>query len=133
MHPFRAAVEARDFDALRALLAEDVVFRSPVAFSPYEGRDLVAAILVAVAGVFEDFRYESEIGADDANEHVLVFRAEVNAREVHGADFLKTNPDGSVAELTVMVRPLSAANALAQRMALEFKEIQAALTDGPSA
>lgn len=130
MHPFRAAVEARDIDALRELLAEDVVFRSPVAHKPYEGRVLVGEILRAVMRVFENFRYESEIGAEGAAEHVLVFKADVNGREVHGADFLKTNPDGSIAELTVMVRPLSAANALAQRMALEFKEIQAALADG---
>lgn len=35
MHPFREAVESGDIDAVIALLAEDVVFRSPVVFTPY--------------------------------------------------------------------------------------------------
>jgi ketosteroid isomerase-like protein len=48
MKEFRAAVEAGDFAALGDLLADDVVFRSPVAFKPYEGRALVAAILRGV-------------------------------------------------------------------------------------
>jgi ketosteroid isomerase-like protein len=46
-HPFRVAVEARDIDAALALLAEDVVFRSPVVFAPYQGREAVAPILRA--------------------------------------------------------------------------------------
>ncbi|HET6481827.1 MAG TPA: nuclear transport factor 2 family protein, partial [Actinoplanes sp.] len=47
MHPFRAAIEARDLDAAIALLHEDVVFRSPVVFTPYRGRFAVAQILRA--------------------------------------------------------------------------------------
>jgi ketosteroid isomerase-like protein len=64
MHPFRAAVEARDLDAVAALLADDVVFTSPVAFQPYPGKAITAAILRAVIRVFEDFRYVREIGDD---------------------------------------------------------------------
>lgn len=62
MHPFRAAVEARDLDTVAALLADDVVFTSPVAFRPYPGK----AILPAVIRVFEDFRYVREIGRRQA-------------------------------------------------------------------
>ena len=56
MNEFRAAVEAQDLERLVALLDEDVVFRSPVVFKPYRGRDQVAVLLAAVARVFEDFR-----------------------------------------------------------------------------
>lgn len=52
MRAFRTAREAGDFAALGELLAEDVVFRSPVAFKPYEGRPIVAAILRGVGRVF---------------------------------------------------------------------------------
>ena len=45
MHPFRAAVEAQDLDAAVALMADDVVFRSPVVFKPYHGREAVAMLL----------------------------------------------------------------------------------------
>ena len=116
MHPFRAALEAGDVDAALALLAEDVVFRSPVVFAPYRGRDAVAPILHAVARVFEDFGYVREIGSPDGADHVLVFRARVGDRELEGSDFLHTGDRGLIDEFTVMVRPLSGALALAEAM-----------------
>jgi hypothetical protein len=116
MHPFGTAVVAGDIDAALALLAEDVVFHSPVVHRPYQGRDAVAPILHAVSQVFEDFRYTGEIGAPDAASHVLVFRTRVGNREIEGIDLLHTGADGLVDELTVMVRPLSGALALAEVM-----------------
>ena len=44
-----------------AALAPDVVFRSPIVFKPYEGREAVATVLAAVVEVFEDFRYVAEL------------------------------------------------------------------------
>ena len=73
MHPFRAAIEARDLDAVTSLLADDVVFRSPIAFRPYRGPVAVRGILAAVSRVFEDFSYLREIGAPEARDHALVF------------------------------------------------------------
>ena len=116
MHPFGAALEARDVNAAVALLSEDVVFRSPVVFKPYHGRDAVAAILHAVSRVFEDFRYVRELGAADASDHALVFQARVGEREIEGCDFLHLDEDGSIDELAVMVRPLSGTLALADAM-----------------
>ena len=123
MHPFRAAVEAGDFDALPALLAPDVRFLSPVAFSPYEGRALVGAILRGVGRVFEDFAYVREIGDPRGSDLVLEFTARVGDRRLHGADFLRFDEAGLIAELCVMVRPLSAARALAEAMAVQFDQI----------
>jgi ketosteroid isomerase-like protein len=120
MHPFRAAVEAGDFAALPAMFSEDVVFRSPIAHKPYRGRDTVAVILTAVSRVFEDLRYEREIGAADAADHALIFTARVGDLEINGCDFLHTGPDGLIDEFTVMLRPLKAVNAFAERMAVEF-------------
>jgi hypothetical protein len=116
MHPFRAAIEAGDVDTALALLAEDVVFRSPVVFSPYQGRQAVGPILRAVARVLEDFRYVREIGSADGADRVLVFRARVGDREIEGSDFLHTGPGGLIDEFVVMVRPLSGVNALADAM-----------------
>ncbi len=116
MHPFRTVIEARDIDAALALLSEDVVFHSPVVFAPYQGRQAVAPILHAVSRVFEDFRYVREIGSPGGADHVLVFRARVGDRELEGSDFLHVGTDGLIDELTVMVRPLSAALALAEAM-----------------
>ncbi len=116
MHPFRSAIEARDIDAAVALLSDDVLFRSPVVFKPYRGREAVGMLLAAVANVFEDFRYVREIGAPDARDHALVFEARVGDRQIEGSDFLHLDEDGAIDELVVMVRPLSGALALAEAM-----------------
>jgi len=116
MHPFRAAVEAQDIDGLLALLAEDVVFRSPVVFKPYVGRDAVGTILRAVFQVFENFRYVREIGSPAEPDQALVFLASIGGRELEGSDFIHVDENGSITELAVMVRPLSAALALAEAM-----------------
>lgn len=125
MHPFRAAVEAQDIDAAVALLADDVVFRSPVVFKPYEGREAVGMLLAAVSRVFEDFSYTREIGADDASDHALVFEARVGDRQVEGCDFVHMNEDGKIDELVVMVRPMSGMHALAEAMRAQLESAQA--------
>ncbi len=123
MHPFREAVETGDHNAVEALLAEDVVFTSPVAFTPYPGKAITAAILRGVLRVFEDFRYVKEIGGPDDRDHALVFTARVGGLEIHGCDFVHLDQDGLIDELTVMVRPLSAAQALSEAMGAQFGRI----------
>ncbi|MBV8928808.1 MAG: nuclear transport factor 2 family protein [Mycobacteriaceae bacterium] len=116
MHPLRQAIEARDLDAAVALFREDVVFRSPVVFTPYRGRSALRTILQAVVDVFDDFRYVREIGAADASDQALVFEARVGDKQIEGCDFLHVDGDGLISEFAVMVRPLSGALALADAM-----------------
>ena len=116
MHAFRKAVEARDLDAVMGQFREDVVFRSPVVFTPYEGREALRHILAAVMEVFEDFRYTREIGDDEAPDHALVFEARVGDKTLQGCDFIQLDEAGAIKELTVMVRPLSATLAVAELM-----------------
>ncbi|MGW2014723.1 nuclear transport factor 2 family protein [Streptomyces sp. NPDC001927] len=130
MHPFRKAVENRDAAAIEALLAEDVVFTSPVAFKPYAGKAITAAILRGVMRVFEDFTYEREIANPDGRDHALVFTATVNGRRVQGCDFLHFDEDGRIDDFTVMVRPLSAAQALAEAMGAQFDRIAQEAAEG---
>src|SRR3954453_12992384 len=118
---FRAAVEARDLDTAVALLAEDVIFRSPVVHKPYHGREAARALLEGVSQVFQDFRYERAIGAADAPDHALVFTARVGDRQLEGCDFLHENADGLIDEFVVMVRPLTGAHALAEGMRAHFE------------
>jgi hypothetical protein len=111
---FRAAVERGDADAAADLFAADAVFHSPIVHKPYAGREAVRAILRAVVRVFEDFRYAAEFAGPGG--HVLWFRTRVGERELDGVDILRDGP-GGLAELTVMVRPYSAATELRARMA----------------
>lgn len=111
---FRAGVEARDIEAAFAALADDVVLHSPVTFHPFGGKLAVTTVLRAVFEVFEDFRYTDELQADGVS--ALVFRARVGERDVEGIDLCRENADGLIDDLTVLVRPLSGLNALAQEM-----------------
>jgi len=117
-HPFRLVVESGDLAALRDLLADGVVFNSPVAHKPYRGREVVAQVLAFAAATFEDFRYVDEVG--DGDRVALIFRARVGDREVHGLDLVHTDADGQVDELTVMVRPMSGLVALGEAMNARF-------------
>jgi SnoaL-like domain len=124
MNRFRQAIEARDMAAVKALLAENVVLSSPVTYRPYQGRALAAAIVGGAARVFEDFHYVREIAGADGRDHALIFEALVDGRQVHGCDFLHLDDEGLIDDLTVMVRPLSGASALAEAMSAQFEQIK---------
>ena len=99
-----------------AVLADDVVFRSPVVYKPYEGLEALKVLLGAVVQVFEDFRYIDQVESGDAA--VLVFEARVGDRR---AERRRRPPlratIGLITEMMVMIRPLSGLQALAEAMA----------------
>ncbi|WP_301336955.1 nuclear transport factor 2 family protein [Mycobacterium asiaticum] len=123
-HPFRKAVEEQDEAAIQAMLADDVVFTSPVAFKPYVGKPITAAILRGVLRVFEDFRYIREIHDENGRDHAFVFETVVAGKKITGCDFLHFNEDGLIDDFMVMVRPLSGATALSEAMGAQFERIQ---------
>lgn len=127
MHPFRKAVEERDEKAIHAMLAETVVFTSPVAFKPYVGKPITAAILRGVLRVFENFRYVREIGDPGGRDHALVFETGIAGAPgvtITGCDFLRFDEHGLIDDFMVMVRPLSGATALSEAMGAQFDRIQ---------
>ncbi|MEE1792838.1 nuclear transport factor 2 family protein [Streptomyces sp. BE308] len=119
---FRAAVDSRDLTALDDLFTEDVRLYSPVKFTPFEGRAMVLGLFGVLLRTFEDFRYvgqfdgSAETGVDgtEAPSAVLLFRATVSGKQIHGIDLLHFAPDGRIKEFTVMVRPRSAVHALGE-------------------
>jgi SnoaL-like domain len=118
---FKAAVLAGDESALADVLADDVVFRSPAVYKPYEGREATMVVLRAVSRVFEDFRYEDRFEAEDGE--VLQFSARVGDRELNGIDLLRFDHAGKIRELTVMIRPLSGLTALVEAMGRELERM----------
>ncbi|HEY8808444.1 MAG TPA: nuclear transport factor 2 family protein [Solirubrobacterales bacterium] len=114
-HPFRLAVEAKDLEAAKATLREDVVLHSPILFRGFEGREIVTQVLTHVAATLEDFRYIDELA--DESTVVLRFKARVGDRELEGIDFLELDEQGLVKELTVFMRPMSALTAFNEQMA----------------
>jgi hypothetical protein len=117
-HPFGVAIEAGDEDAAIATIAEDVIFRSPAVHKVYAGRDVVEMLLKAVATVFENFRYTNEWR--DGRTTILFFEANVGNRDLQGVDILEENEAGEIEKFTVMIRPLSGLQAVAQAMQARF-------------
>jgi hypothetical protein len=120
---FRKAAESKDFSAIDDLFAEDVTFRSPVVYKPYEGRESVATLLGAVSQVFEDFRYTDQTETDGTA--TLAFSARVGEKEVDGIDLLRFDEEGRIREMQVYVRPMSGVTALAEAMGRMLEQMGA--------
>jgi hypothetical protein len=108
---FRNAVEARNFEDLMAQFAEKAVLHSPVTFTPFEGRAAIRQLLTILLDIFQDFRYTDELEAKDGTA-ALIFRARVGDRDLQGLDLIRFDEAGQIFDLTVMIRPRSAIEAL---------------------
>lgn len=106
-----------DPQALRAMLAEDAVFHSPVVHTPQEGRDKVFAYLHAASHALggDDFRYLREIL--DGDQAMLEFATTLDDIQINGVDIIRWNDDGKIIDFKVMVRPLKAINKVWEKMA----------------
>lgn len=119
-HPLQVwhdLVKSRHPAGLTTLLADDVVFHSPVVHAPQHGRRLVTGYLTAALHVLggPSFRYVREIvGADQA---VLEFETVIDAVRINGVDLIRWNDTGRIVDFKVMIRPLKAIQLVHQRMA----------------
>ena len=113
-------MQARDMPALRDLLADDVVFVSPVVHTPQTGKDISFKYLAAASQVLnnDSFRYANQwFGADSA---VLEFECTVEGIAINGIDMIHWNAAGKIDHFKVMVRPLKAMNKLHEMMGREL-------------
>lgn len=109
-------VQSMDPKGLDPLLADDVVFHSPVMHAPQPGKELVKMYLTAAFHVLgiANFQYVREIvGETDA---ALEFTAEINGTEINGVDFIHWNAENKITDFKVMIRPLNAINLVRRLM-----------------
>lgn len=106
-----------DLGALPELLDSKVVFRSPMAHTPYPGAPVVSTILNTVFKVFSDFAYHRQLVTADGLSVVLEFSARVGERQIKGIDLIRFDEAGKIVEFEVMVRPMSGLQALGEEMA----------------
>ncbi|WP_199589443.1 nuclear transport factor 2 family protein [Blastococcus sp. TF02A-26] len=101
---------------LAELLADDVVFHSPVVFTPQRGRDITTVYLQAASRVLNgaEFRYAKEVLAGDTA--VLEFETSVGGRYVNGVDIIRCDDAGRIVEFRVMIRPLQGIQAVHEEM-----------------
>jgi hypothetical protein len=109
-------VRTRDASGLGELLADDIVFYSPVVHTPQFGKALTAMYLKAAMHFFgnESFRYVREVVS--ASDAVLEFETEIDGITINGVDMIRFNAVGRITEFKVMVRPLKAINLIHELM-----------------
>ncbi len=111
----------RDLAALQAMLAEDVVFRSPYVWRPYHGRQAAWLILSTVIDVFHEFTYHRELA--DGNNWALEFSARVGDLSLKGIDLIRLDDDGRIVEFEVFIRPANGLQALGAEMARRLNPV----------
>ncbi len=122
-----------DLSDLESIVADNAVFRSPVANTPYPGKKVVCVVLRGAMKVFQDFEYHREL-FDTENSVCLEFSARVGDKQLKGIDLVKFDADGKIVEFEVMVRPLTGVMALGEAMkATVGPAIKAALEERATA
>jgi len=108
---FRSAVEAGQIDDMIDAFTEGAVLHSPVSFNPIVGSLAIRSLLTVLLEVFQDFRYTDQLDSNDGTRG-LIFRARIGDRDLEGLDLLRFDESDKICDLTVMVRPRSAIEAL---------------------
>lgn len=124
--------------ALADLLADDVVFYSPIVYTPQEGKAVTAMYLTAAGATLggnsspesdgdgsDDagkFRYTKQVLSGDTA--VLEFESSIDGKYLNGVDIIRCNADGQIVEFRVMIRPLQAINAVHAQMKAALEAMQ---------
>ena len=110
-------VSSRTIEPLDDLLADDVVFYSPVVHAAQVGKAITAKYLQAALQVFgnDSFRYVRELSA--THDAILEFELELDGIAINGVDMIRWNDEGRIVEFKVMLRPLKAVNLVHAKMA----------------
>ena len=119
---------------LDALLADDIIFYSPVVFTPQEGKDLATLYLMAAGNTFggddakkggdlaeSSFKYTKEVLS--GNQAILEFETTIEGKYINGVDIITFNDEGKISEFKVMIRPLQAVNMIHMQMQRMLEEL----------
>jgi len=108
MHPLRALRERghNTPEQVAALLAEDVVFHSPIFVRGIEGKDAVAKVFAASSGARSGV-YAREVKLDPRTTF-LHWKGEVGGRAIESFELIVDDANGLIVDRTVAFRPFPA-------------------------
>jgi ketosteroid isomerase-like protein len=125
---WHAFLTAGDPDGLDRLLADDVVFYSPIVYTPQRGKEITTLYLQAARQTLPGdggdgaFRYTKQVVAGDTA--VLEFETSVDGKYVNGVDIIRCDDAGRIVEFRVMLRPLQAVNIVHEQMRAMLEAMQ---------
>lgn len=113
---WHAAVQNRDISIVDEILAEDVVFHSPVVWTPQKGKEITKMYLFAAMHIIggKDFTYVKEIVS--SHQACLEFTTKIGDIIINGVDIITFNDDEKIIEFKVMVRPMKGMMELKEKM-----------------
>ncbi|MBL7252235.1 nuclear transport factor 2 family protein [Alloalcanivorax sp. C16-2] len=117
-------VESKDANELDRLLADNVVFHSPVVHTPQEGKAITKMYLTAALHTLnnEHFRYEREILQGD--NAMLEFTTNLDGIHLNGVDIIHCDAEGRIDDFKVMVRPLKGVNKIHEMMGAMLERLK---------
>ena len=117
-------IKTKDVAALDNILADNVIFHSPIVHTPQEGKPITTLYLTAALYVFnnDSFKYLREVISN--NNAVLEFSTVIEGITVNGVDMITWGADGRITEFKVMVRPLKAINLIHRMMGEMLQKIK---------
>lgn len=117
-------VKLRDYDLLKSILADDIIFYSPIVYTPQKGMDIATKYLVAASEVFNtgNFSYDKEV--IQGQQASLEFSLNINNTEINGIDLISWNNDGKINEFKVFIRPLQGINIIHKMMQLTLESFK---------
>src|SRR4051812_31602253 len=115
---------------LDELLDDDVVFYSPIVYTPQRGKEITKLYLQAAGQTLPGEKPAPVASGGDAastrfhytkivmtgDTAVLEFETSVEGKYVNGVDIFRCNEAGRIVEIRVMLRPLQAINLVHQQM-----------------
>ncbi|HUN53755.1 MAG TPA: nuclear transport factor 2 family protein [Smithella sp.] len=117
-------LETKDAAGLDDILADNVVFHSPIVHTPQEGKPITKLYLTAALYVFNNgsFKYIRKIVS--GNNAVLEFTTVIDGITVNGVDMITWGADGRITDFKVMIRPLKAINLIHKMMGEMLQKIK---------
>lgn len=117
-------IEARDAEGLDNILAENVVFHSPVVHTPQTGKPITTLYLTAALHVLNNntFKYLREVIS--GSHAVLEFQTVIDGITINGVDMITWGEDGRITDFKVMLRPLKAVNLVHKMMGDMLQKIK---------
>jgi histidinol dehydrogenase len=116
-------IGVKDIAALDDILADNVVFHSPVVHTPQEGKALTKLYLTAALHTLnnEHFRIVRQVLQGD--NAVLEFTTQLDGIHLNGVDIIHCDAEGRIDDFKVMIRPLKAINKIHEMMAAMLEKL----------